>query len=84
MRDQRHPDDQLFFVAEGDFRFYEEDCVGQFDWIQKLLDVEKEDPLGLDADVQKHPAYQDSGSTAAAEPFARRSATQRPLFGERR
>ena len=72
MQDKRHPEDQLFFIAEGDFRFYEEDCVGGFDWIQKLLDLEKEDPLRLDdAYVQKHPAFQGTSSTEAAEPFAR-------------
>ena len=85
MRDKRHPEDQLFFVAEGDFRFYKEDCVGEFDWIQKLLEIEAEDPLRIHGDEQTHPAFQGTRSTeAAAEPFARSSAEPFARKGVRR
>ena len=74
MIDGRHPEDQLFFVAEQDFRFYKEDCVGHFDWIQKLFDLEEADAVELE-DVQAHPAFQGTGSAEDAEPFARSSAS---------
>ena len=75
MRDQRNPDDQLFIVCEGDFRFYKEDCVGGFDWLQALLDADEQDPLRLEDDDQAHPRLQGTRSTEAAEPFARSSAS---------
>ena len=70
MRDSRHPEDQLFFVAEGDFRFYEEDCVGSFDWIQKLLEIDEQESLHFDEDIWTHPAFQGT-SRAKAESFTR-------------
>ena len=85
MRDKRHPEDQLFFIAEGDFRFYEEDCVGEFDWIQKLVETDQEDPLRIHGDEQTHPAFQGTSSTeAAAESFARSSAEPFARKGVRR
>ena len=36
MLDARFPEDQLFFVAESDFRFYEQDCVKGQDWIEAI------------------------------------------------
>ena len=39
MCDKRHPDDQLFIVAESDFRFYRRDCLGE-DWLKGLAEEE--------------------------------------------
>ena len=66
MRDKRHPEDQLFFIAEGDFRFYPEDCVGAVNWLETLDELVRE-PAAPGEEDMPHPALLGHG----AEPVAR-------------
>ena len=55
MSDMRHMPDTLFIVAEGDFRFYHEDCVGDCDWLSELDKMQAE-PVARHRPV-KHSAH---------------------------
>ena len=74
MMDLRHPEDQLFLVFEADFRFYECDCVGAFDWVEELAKLEQETGRAANPDAE-HPAWLGRPGLYA-ESVARGSGTQ--------
>lgn len=43
MLDPRFPEDTLFLVAEQDFRFFEDDCVFQEDWLRLIAEAQAVD-----------------------------------------
>lgn len=74
MQDERFPDDQLFLVAEADFRFYRGDCLGET-WESE---VTAPDPAAAPAVDPPGPPQR----VAAAEPLARRRPPKRKAVGE--
>ena len=60
MMGPRHPEDALFIVAEADYRFYPEDCVG--DWYAIVADPRRP---ALDENLKEIPP---SGATPSPSP----------------
>ena len=85
MLDERFPDDQLFFVAESDFRFYEQDCIKGKDWIETISQaMAAYEKLGPEPNASSHtrppgPPEGPRPDTGATRPDKKLVSQARPL-----